>query len=75
MNTIEIKGIWLLKKHGHLGNNIEVLVELPDGTYRVAISGYQCDDNAISHYVHPGGIQDATVREFLYDGRPPYPSP
>lgn len=66
--TIEIRGVWLTKEPAHLGGQIEVLVELPDGTHKAAITGYACDhDGPISHYVHPGGIEAAPVREFTQE--------
>lgn len=63
MRTIEIKGVWLIKSTANNGNGLEVLIELPDGTHRVAISE-TADDGPISHYVHPAGILHAPVREF-----------
>lgn len=66
MKTIEIKGIWLIKATAHNGNRIEVLVELPDGTYRAAITEV-ADDGPISHYSHPAGILAAPARTFDED--------
>lgn len=63
MDTIEIKGVLLRKNFQHLGNNLEVLVELPDGTYRTVISGYRCDEGPIEHYVHPAGIASAPAAD------------
>ncbi|WBB94209.1 hypothetical protein [Verrucosispora sp. WMMC514] len=60
MKTIEIKGVWLVKDTAHNGNGLEVLVELPDGTLRTAITD-TADDGPISHYVHPAGILNAPV--------------
>ncbi|WP_146605828.1 hypothetical protein [Micromonospora craterilacus] len=62
MTTTPIKGVWLIKDTAHNGNQIEVLVELPDGTLRTAISE-TADDGPISHYVHPSGILRAPVHE------------
>jgi hypothetical protein len=63
MQTVEIRGVWLIKQTEHNGNGIEVLVELSDGTHRVAISEV-ADDGPISHYSHPAGIRAAPVRTF-----------
>lgn len=63
METIEIKGVWLIKSAAHNGNGIQVIVELPDGTLHAVIEE-PADDGPISHYVHPAGILHAPVREF-----------
>lgn len=62
--TIEIRGVWLIKEHAHLGNHLQVLVELADGTHHIAIEE-NADDGPISHYVHPAGILRSPVREFI----------
>jgi hypothetical protein len=63
VETIEIRGVWLVKQPEHLGNGIQVIVETGDGVHHVAISE-RCDDGPISHYVHPAGIRRSPVREF-----------
>jgi hypothetical protein len=67
VKTIEIQGVWLIKKPAHLGNDIEVLVQLADGTCRAAITEV-ADDGPISHYVHPAGILRGEVRTFEEGG-------
>jgi hypothetical protein len=59
--TIEIRGVWLIKEPEHLGNGIQVLVETADGKHHIAIEE-TADDGPISHYVHPAGIEKAPVR-------------
>lgn len=61
--TIDIRGVWLIKEHAHLGNHIQVLVQLADGTHHIAIEDV-ADDGPISHYVHPAGILNSPVRTF-----------
>lgn len=58
MNTIEIRGVWLLKATAHNGNRIQVVVETADGKQHIAIEE-TADDGPISHYVHPAGIESA----------------
>lgn len=58
IKTIEIRGVWILKKPRHLGDQISVVVELADGTMKEVISEIS-DDGPISHYVHPAGINTA----------------
>ncbi|MFY1595470.1 hypothetical protein [Micromonospora sp. WMMD737] len=65
MDTIEIKGVWLIKDTAHNGNRLEVLVELTDGTLRTAITD-TADDGPISHYVHPTGILNAPVHPLTH---------
>lgn len=57
MKTIEIRGVWLIKDTEHHGNEVRVLVELPDGSMREVIS--EVAYGPISHYVHPSGILNA----------------
>jgi hypothetical protein len=55
VKTVEIRGVWLIKATAHNGNRLQVVVELADGTTRLAIAEI-ADDGPISHYVHPAGI-------------------
>jgi AICAR transformylase/IMP cyclohydrolase PurH len=64
VKTIEIRGVWLLKATAHNGNRLEVVVELADGSQRLAIAEV-ADDGPISHYVHPAGIVNAPAWERL----------
>lgn len=59
---LKIKGVWLLKQHEHLGNRLQVIVELPDSAKKVAIDEI-ADDGPISHCVHPAGITSAPTME------------
>lgn len=63
MKTIEIKSVWLIKRPNHLGNGLQVLVQLADGTYHEAIADV-ADDGPISHCVHPAGIVRGPVVTF-----------
>ena len=63
MKTIEIKGVWLIKQPNNLGDGLQVLVQLADGTYHEAIAE-TADDGPISHYVHPAGIAAGPVVTF-----------
>lgn len=55
MNTIEIKGIWLLRE----GDYAVVKVWMPDGSYKEVIREHL--DGPFSHCVHAGGIAKAEV--------------
>jgi hypothetical protein len=61
VKTVEIRGVWLIKDHEHLGNMIHVVVELTDGTHHEIMADRA--EGPISHYVHPSGIVNAP----LYD--------
>lgn len=58
MDTITIKGVWLLRRGGEDATGTAVvLVELPDGTLKEAIT--EALDGSFSHYAHPEGIRNA----------------
>lgn len=57
MDTITIKGVWLLRVGGEgVTGKAVVLVELPDGTLKEAIT--EALDGNFSHYVRPEGIRN-----------------
>lgn len=60
-DSVRVGGVWLVKTPSHLGNKIEVLVEV-DGQWRRAISEV-ADDGPISHIAEPAGLRTAPVAE------------
>ena len=61
--TVRIRGVWLVKKHEHLGGHVQVIVQLVDGSYRVAVSHKNPGDNLISHYAGASGVATWPVYE------------
>lgn len=69
-DSVRISGVWLVKTPAHLGNKIEVLVEV-DGTWRRAISEIS-DEGPISHIAEPAGLRTAPAAEvWEAKGEPP----
>jgi hypothetical protein len=54
---MEVTGIWLRKQHAHLGNNIEVLIEV-DGDWRL-LTRQVSDTGPISHIFEEGAMEKA----------------
>lgn len=61
--TIDIRGVWLIKDTAHNGSRLQVLVETADRQHHLVIDETS-DDGPISHYVHPAGIIAGPIREF-----------
>lgn len=62
IETIEIRGVWLIKATAYNGGKLQVVVETADGARHVAIEEV-ADEGPISHYVHPSGIEAAPLLE------------
>jgi hypothetical protein len=59
---MEITGIWLIKNHAHLGNQVQILIETGVGTGWKLLHSEIISDGPISHIFEEGAMSQAEVK-------------